>query len=333
MIPEETNPTQTTPEEPLTPTLLPDPDSHAPNEPLDDGGFTPPHGDPLGEAALDTPAASELATEVPEFATGEAVAVNDFDSGHLNATTAEDPGVPVAEPAELLYTGPVEPALAGSLITHPEPIIEPTEVQGTAPFAAEPISAVSQQTEWGTLDQVVDEPVDQVADVQPELLYAGPVEPAPAGLHFPEAAPESDETGSAFAAGVRQAFPRQPNDDLEVAALASEATAPAPISSEEPDEPIDGGPNWMLAFICAWSSAISLREAWATVGGGGLGMALRNLGVLGYLLLGVGLLAFAFDALRWGRPRRGIGPLVIPTLLTLAGVVCLVLWNDRGRPI
>jgi hypothetical protein len=300
---------------------------------LDDGSFTPPHGDPLGDAALDSPAASELATEVPEFATSEAVVVADLDSGHHNATTAELPGVPVAEPADLLYTGPVEPALAGSLIEHPEPIVEHAEVGSQAPFAAEPVSAVSQHSEWGTLDPVVAEPVDRVADAQPELLYAGPVEPAPVGLHFPETAPECDETGSAFAAGVRQAFPRQPNDDLEVAALASKVTAPESIPLEEPDEPIDGGPNWMLAFICAWSSAISLREAWATVGGGGLGMALRNLGVLGYLLLGVGLLAFAFDALRWGRPRRGIGPLVIPTLLTLAGVVCLVLWNDRGRPI
>jgi hypothetical protein len=302
---------------------------------LDDGGFTPPHGDPLGDAALDPPAPLESPPPAPDLFPSEAATAAASESAIPEVVAADVPVTSTLEPPDLLYSGPVEPAPAGDLLPDPEPVQEVT---------AAPLAAVA-VPEAGLPGRVFDEPAPVIeatvleepviaADDQPELLYAGPVEAAPAGLHFPEPEAEGAKSEPALRASEPQSFPSPvPHDELEAAALASEAVAVEPPLPDEPELPVDGGPNWMLAFICAWSSAISLREAWATVGGGSWGLALRNLGVMGYLLLGVGLIAFALDALRWGRPRRGAGALVIPTLLTLAGVVCLVLWNDRGRPI
>jgi hypothetical protein len=213
--------------------------------------------------------------------------------------------------AEPLYFGPVEPALAGDLSLDSEP------EEGRAEAGA---GLVAEET-----------PVP-ATHARPEPLYAGPVEVAPAGLGFAEPEGTAAETGPLSEAGSPATLTEpEVHDELEATALARSVAAEAEPIVE--DEPFETGPNWMLAFICAWSSAISLREAWVTVGGGGLGPALHNLGVLGYLFLGVGLLTYAFDALQWGRPRRSLGPLVLPTLLTLAGVVCLVLWNNPGRPI
>jgi len=334
LIPEETNPTQTTPEEPLAPTPVPTPERLEPIEPLDDGGFTPPHGDPLGDAALDLPAEHDHSAAVADFPAGVPIAATPLDSASAHERRAEPPARVEPEPGELLYSGPAEPAPAGDLFANPEPVIGFVEAPVAAAVAVESApSATTSHQERAEVAPVIEEPAGAMSD-QPELLYAGPVEPAPAGLHFPEAAAGDDEGELTVGSSDPLSYPTpEVHDDLEAAALVSEAVAPEVAPVEEPDEPLDGGPNWMLAFICAWSSAISLREAWATVGGGSWGLALRNLGVMGYLLLGVGLLAFAFDALRWGRPRRGAAALVIPTLLTLAGVVCLVLWNDRGRPI
>jgi hypothetical protein len=385
LIPEETNPTQKTPEEPLAPTPVPAPETVAPGEPLDasvftpphgdplgdvaldpapaeppddgvftpphgaplghvaldpapaepldDGEFTPPHGDPLGDAALAPPPSFE-ATLVEPVA-GEAAPDAFTDSTPVAAFTVEEPLVAAPSAPELLYSGPVEPAPAGAWIGDPEP-----ERMNAEPVLAVPVAETAATAEnWTAPDEhaavgTVEVTSTGIEHDQPELLYSGPVEPAPAGFYLSESATNGGvgEEGS-----TPDPSPVQPigelHDDLEAAALAAEATPQGDEPPVEPEPPIDGGPNWMLAFICAWSSAISLREAWVTLGGGGFGMILHNLGVLGYLLLGVGLLAFAFDALRWGQPRRNVGALVIPTLLTLAGVICLVLWSDRGRPI
>lgn len=311
MIPEETNPTQTRPEETLPPTFESVPESATPTEPVDDGTFTPPHGDPVGEAALETATPVVQPPASPDHNVSPLANTSFVDSHNSGSATVETG----AEQPELLYAGPVEPAPAGAWFPEPE----------RRPADAEPTAAAPDH-----------ETVTDAAHLQPDVLCEGPVEAVPAGLHFAEAEETRVETETHPVPGEASTLTAQlPHDDLEAAALASGAVAPhvEPESPVELEEQAEGGPNWMLAFICAWSSAISLREAWATIGGGGLGMALRNLGVLGYLLLGFGLLAFALDALRWGRPRRGLAQLVVPTLLTLAGVVCLVLWNDRGRPI
>lgn len=109
------------------------------------------------------------------------------------------------------------------------------------------------------------------------------------------------------------------------AVLEAEEEAPLPLP--------DTGPNWMLAFVCAWSGTVSINEAWAVASAGG--QVLSNLGFLGYALLGLGLLAFAVEALRWGRRRSGAVALLLmaATLLTLAGLVCLLMWPSAGRKI
>lgn len=313
MNPEDTNPTRVPPEEPLTPQPRNEADPVEVPEPLDDGTFTPPHGDPVGEAALEPPATLEANPVTREGASNEP-SQNSFAEKVSSPyeTTDEVVHQGVASTGAL-YTGPVEPAPLGDLF----------------------VTSESEAHDAGTRQQSGGHEVDGAeTHAQPEPLYTGPMEPAPAGLFFDETLTDGEQTEVQPAAGEATKQPRQAlNDDLEAAALASStvpAEAESPVGVEEQPE---GGPNWMLAFICAWSSMISLREAWATVGGGGFGQALHNLGVMGYLLLGVGLLAFALDALQWGRPRRGVGPLVLPALLTLAGVVCLVLWNNPGRPI
>lgn len=312
--------------------------AHAAPEAPDDGGYTPPHGDPLGSAALEPALSFEEAPERPNF---DMAAVPPGDSEPFQAFTADVPVFTTPEASELLVSAPVEPEPAGTPLANLEPAWETTEpVRAVASpqadvlgAAGDPITAVAAEaaeTEVASAGPTSDEATVQDAFDQPEPLYGGPVEPAPAGLYLGEPADPEDAAATTTA---NNATDPGVHDDLEAAALATSAVEPEAEAGGEPEAEIDGGPNWMLAFICAWSSAISLREAWYTLAGGGWAVILRNLGVLGYLLLGVGLLAFAFDALRWGRPRRGVGTLVIPTLLTLAGVVCLVLWNERGRPI
>ena len=111
---------------------------------------------------------------------------------------------------------------------------------------------------------------------------------------------------------------------------------PEPVAEEH--RPAETGPNWMLAFVCAWAGGTALNEAWAVLASAGFRIApmLRNLGFVGYGLLGLGLFAFALEALRWGSQRRGAASLLailLPALLTLAGVVCLILSGDPGRRI
>jgi hypothetical protein len=94
----------------------------------------------------------------------------------------------------------------------------------------------------------------------------------------------------------------------------------------------------MLAFVCAWAAATALNEAWAVMAPIGFHFAtlVRNVAFDGYVLLGLGLAAFALEALRWGARRREGGSLagvVMPALLTLAGVVALVISHDPGRRI
>ncbi len=109
---------------------------------------------------------------------------------------------------------------------------------------------------------------------------------------------------------------------------------PAP-SYGEPAEEADPGsqPNWMLAFVCAWAGGTSLFEAWHLYQAAKMG-AIRGPAFLGYILLGAGLIGFAVDAFRWGRSRRRlVAALLVPVVLTLAGIALLILSHDPGRRI
>lgn len=110
---------------------------------------------------------------------------------------------------------------------------------------------------------------------------------------------------------------------------------PAAQPAEEPY--VETGPNWMLAFVCLWAAGTALNEAWFLAIQVGLTPALlRNVTVMGYGVLGLGLVGFALDALSSGKKQSPAASLVkalIPALLTLAGVILLVLSNDPGRRI
>jgi uncharacterized membrane protein len=115
---------------------------------------------------------------------------------------------------------------------------------------------------------------------------------------------------------------------------------------EEDEEDRTGvGPNWMLAFVCAWAGGTALFEAPAALKATDpMSSSLERLlpwtdrlfGCAGLSLLGIGLLLFAGEALLWGKRRQGIGPVlavVFPALLTLAGIIFLFLSHYSGHRI
>ena len=111
---------------------------------------------------------------------------------------------------------------------------------------------------------------------------------------------------------------------------ASAEAAPAPEPQRE------GGPNWMLAFVCLVAGATSLSEAYHLIVPGFHLAGMEGQAFLGYGLLGAGLLSFAAEALQWGKRRHGVPALLsvlVPALLTLAGVIYLLLSHDPGRRI
>jgi hypothetical protein len=122
--------------------------------------------------------------------------------------------------------------------------------------------------------------------------------------------------------------------DTETAAAPQEAGAEPAEPVGTPEAPGSTAPNWMLAFVCAWAGATALNEAWAVLAPTGWkAEVLRSLGFLGYVLVGVGLLVFAGEALRWGGRKRSALAMAIPALMTLGGVVALILSQDPGRRI
>jgi hypothetical protein len=106
-----------------------------------------------------------------------------------------------------------------------------------------------------------------------------------------------------------------------------------------------GGPNWMLAFVCGWAAFTSFMEAPVAyaaketmVNGSTITLSAgdRMYGGLGFALLGLGLLLFGIEALLWGRRRRGVGALLsigLPVLVSLGGIVCLILSHYPGSRI
>lgn len=220
----------------------------------------------------------------------------------------------------------------------PEPQVQPlsSTAEPLTPESVLPPTVTATEAETRPVEPAATEGQTRVIEPGPSAGSEGlPAEPAPTFTE-PDSRPvDASVPTAAWAASsptVRTENPVPlPAETLQSPKEATERSAePAP-------DPASGGPNWMLAFVCAWAGATALNEAWAVVTAVGMtAQVLRNQAFLGYGLLGIGLLVFAIEALRWGSRRRGAASLiavVVPALMTLAGVVALILSQDPGRRI
>lgn len=254
-------------------------------------------------------------------------------------STAQEPEPRPAAPAEPLT---VE---AGSLTAVPDspPSTAPRAMaEGMLPAPATPIE--------GTPDRPFAEPPGATVGVPfgaAAVMPSGSPAAPPAVTSTTELAEAAWEEGRTPVAPLAQpaAAPSQAMPAVETPEAWPDARRErVAVSPDERgnrsghvEETSHGGPNWMLAFVCAWAGGTALNEAWASTSAAKVGAQLfRSPALAGYLLLGLGFLAFAIEALRWGKRQRGIGSLlivVLPALLTLAGVACLVLSSEPGRRI
>jgi hypothetical protein len=156
-----------------------------------------------------------------------------------------------------------------------------------------------------------------------------------------DAAGEEQEAGQDLAGEAREVAEAQPPPFPEYAQTeASAGNRSEPRRADGRGTPAYGvGPNWMLAFVCGWAGGGSLLRTLDTLGRTDLSGLNRLYALGGFSALGVGLIAFAVEALFWHRFRRrnGLraGLLVLLLLITLAGVAGLILFKDpdpvRGR--
>lgn len=94
---------------------------------------------------------------------------------------------------------------------------------------------------------------------------------------------------------------------------------------------VPGGPNLMLAIVCWIASATAFFESFALY----RAHWLRSYAFTGYFSLGLGILLFSFEALSWGKRKRGwMAWVYLPAAaLTILGIVSLVLSQAPGRRI
>lgn len=242
----------------------------------------------------------------------------------------------------------MEPEETTSQPTEPTPLapepghparLEPVQPESTASPASSPAPPpveplVTSAAAFGAPEGV--RPPEPPAEplISPESIPVSgadpfrPLESAPASA---AAAPAASER-PVLTTAAGEAAPLSPTSARPAQDAAAEVAEPTVES------PILAGPNWMLAFVCAWAAATALNEAWAVMApiGFKLPLLLRNTAFVGYALLGVGLAAFAIEALRWGARKREGGSLaqvLLPAAVTLAGVIALVLSHDPGRRI
>ena len=188
-----------------------------------------------------------------------------------------------------------------------QPVAASPEAESTAPQGADVAPAVPEA------------PAERVAPFAPE-----PTEPTPTVAVTGEAT-----TATTPVAGAAEAALAPEPQDL---GTASEAAA-----DEYAEELVVQGPNWMLAFVCWVAGLTSLYEAWVLVGTElWRSEKFANLAFGGYASLGLGILLFSVDAMRWGKRRRT--PLwmlvfLLAFVLMLAGVVCLRYAEEPGRRI
>ena len=262
-----------------------------------------------------------------------------------------------AEPAEALSSD----ALSSSAASDADPTLSPASHPSSAFLASEPPepAPVPETEDWSPA-------VESATPFDDPATNRTPAVPAPLDL---EEAQLSEAPGTELAEipAVGETFfaaePAPPSPVLSawgppppawppVATSAPTAegiapgstlpldAAPSPVPAVQPvsEEPhVETGPNWMLAFVCLWAAGTALNESWFLAMQVGLTPALlRNVTVMGYGVLGLGLVGFALDALSSGKkqsPAASIIKALIPALLTLAGVILLVLSNDPGRRI
>ena len=182
-------------------------------------------------------------------------------------------------------------------------------------------------------------------------------ETSPPTAEDPLAAADPDAAESqvaAAAAGVE--LPRVASETAPLAAAADGPLDSEPLAadSEASDEAshrhrhgeaarvgeedlIPEGPNIMLAVVCWIAGATSLHEGWVLLGGQ-LPSAgdLASASFRGYLALGIGMLLFSVEALRWGRKRRSflwVGVFAAAFVLMALGVIWLAGTADPGRRI
>jgi hypothetical protein len=210
-------------------------------------------------------------------------------------------------------TNPDEPAAAPSTVPDPQPPITPEREAAVPTAVAEP------------------EEVSAAPVMAPPSPWSSESIAEPASSEA--AAPVSSETPvSAQSTVAAASFPALADDPD-----AGRPATPAPdTGSRERESHRDAGPNWMLAFVCAVAGLTSLFEARSLYVQLVLGPMVRwDLAIPGYFILGLGLLAFAVDALFWGRRRGGAALLLTaaPALLTLIGIALLLLSHHPGRRI
>ena len=258
--------------------------------------------------SAEAPQAVPLPTQEPD--PSPAAPAEPLRSEAAAISPAPDP-VPSASP--VAAESPIfPPAAAQAEVPPPLPAAEPEGAAGAVPdFPAAPPAVGAANSPLDAISEEGRVPVSPIAALTDHPIGASSV-PAPM-VGAAEAWPEARQE--------RGALPQADRTDQDDYAQ---------------DAP-HGGPNWMLAFVCAWAGGTALNEAWASTAAGKVGaQLLRNPAFAGYLLLGLGLVAFAIEALRWGKRNRGMASLlivVVPALLTLAGVACLVLSTEPGRRI
>lgn len=242
---------------------------------------------------------------------------------------ALEPFTAASVPPGLEDASPQEPPIAETLAAEP--------VAGEAGSPADGPSEADASPGGGDVPVPLPDETAPELEQQPELppddrpaIEEQTPPPPEHGEDYPTSLEE--EPLAASGGGTVEAAPPE-----EAAALPETAgsAGTAPAGTEE--FPAESGPNWMLVFVCGWSGLTALNEMWHLIGESGLSVKLaQDLSVVGYGVLGVGLLGMALDALEWGRTRRtplSIGISIVAALMTLAGVICLVLSHDPGRRI
>jgi hypothetical protein len=249
---------------------------------------------------------------------------------------AETPFIPAEPAAGSLAFDPVEEPAAEAVAafrTVEEVRAVPVESGDSAPVSpapmAEPAPTVETSSDPWVGGVVYSEEAPAPSSLETSVT-AESIAPAPESAATPLPA---DYHAASTPEGT---FP-VPNPQATEQALGADRQETVPPASERRSESAPAGPNWMLAFVCAWAGATALNEAWIVAVKLGIKAQLfSNPTFLGYALLGLGLLAFGIEALRWGTRRAGsaLAAVSIPTLLTLAGVIALVFFSrDEGRKI
>jgi len=254
--------------------------------------------------------------------------------------------IPPAPPAQAIVidkTAAEPPVTDGPLPSSPVTYAPVDAPAASAPLTYAPVDspAAPAPTPLETPAAPVYEPVSPSPGAEAGLA-GGVAAEQPQGVVSPDWSTPPTDAAAGGATVVSQPY-REPQPqwtaDSAAAPLPPPAVPAATVEAAhaEDEHYSDAGPNWMLAFVCLIAGATSLFEAWAIAAPAQFRTSvLAGHSFLGYALLGLGLMAFAAEALQWGRRRQGVGALLavaVPALLTMAGVIYLILSHSPGRRI